>query len=69
MHVQRTKNKDEEDEEDEEDLSEGPIEAKNYIFKALACRQGIDEDEDEEDEDEDEEDEEAVCYRPLVGYL
>ena len=38
-------------------MSEGPIEAKNYSFKALACRQGRDEDEDEEDEDEDEEDE------------
>ena len=38
-------------------MSEGPIEAKNYSFKALACRQGRDEDEDEEDK-EDEEDEE-----------
>ena len=45
-------------------MSEGPIEAKNYSFKALACRQGRDEDEDEEDEEdeedkEDEEDEDA----------
>ena len=40
-------------------MSEGPIEAKNYSFKALACRQGRDEDADKEDEDADKEDEDA----------
>ena len=40
-------------------MSEGPIEAKNYSFKALACRQGRDEDEDEDEDEEDKEDEDA----------